>query len=91
MLMPLIKTDTTAGEQLEKVSEEFTEVIDAVTDEESTERILEECMDLIQATVGFMRKVGTKEEIVQAIWDHHVKMYERDHEMEMESIVFEIK
>ena len=77
MIIPIFKLTCNTFTQLEKIEEEFKEVKEAVEELQGEERIKEECMDLIQATINFIAlKYGTLG-LEEAINTHYKKMKKR--------------
>ena len=80
IVLPIIRLDKyTKAEQLDKIKEEVQEVFDSMVDTSDRGRMetLQECFDIIQATIGLMLKVGTKSEIELAAANHFVKLQRR--------------
>ena len=66
----------------EKVLEEANELADAVMTCENKDRVLSECMDVMQATFSFIQEIATKDELIEAGKEHERKLRSRGHEVE---------
>lgn len=73
IVFPVLKTETSFHDQMMKIEEEFNELDNADT---STE-VLEEAFDLIQATIGYISMIASKEEIEEAAALHFEKLKSR--------------
>lgn len=67
---------------LDKIMEEAVELADAIFESENKDRVLSECMDVMQATWSFMQELATKEELIKAGIEHERKLRSRGHEVE---------
>jgi hypothetical protein len=81
MRIPIINIPTCSGKQTLKIKEEAHEVLEAFANGESKDRVLEECLDTIQATLNLMAMIATEEEIQQASCGHMLKMRARKYEL----------
>jgi len=83
--MKLLQTraNTTVREQLDKIREEVAEVEEAITNEESAERICSEILDIIQAAIT----LGEKFEINSTdIAKHNRKLHKYESQGKLEII-----
>ena len=70
--------DTTVNKQLEKVSEEYKEFVQAVLDGYSNEDVVSEFYDVVQAMVGVLDLKGIKkDEIANREFSHIIKLVSR--------------
>jgi hypothetical protein len=79
MRLLIIEQDGT--DLLGKVISETVELSDAVMLGESKDRVLSECMDVIQATYSFMNEMATPLEILKASDKHCDKLKDRGHKV----------
>lgn len=84
IVIPVLKLNAEKIDQLAKMNEELSEVIDAFKEGESKERVLEECFDLHEATVNFMSLIANKHDIEIAGAKHFNKMKKRGYEFKDE-------
>ena len=84
-----IKQDKDA-DLFEKVLEESCELADAVMTCENKDRVLSECMDVMQATFSFIQEIATKDELIEAGKLHERKLRSRGHEVEKEYKIMEV-
>lgn len=78
MVFPVWVTDVSIKEQGEKVAEEAEEVLDAVLDLPSLDaahcdKVVEECMDTIQASLNLIYKVAPDTDLQAAIMRNFMK------------------
>ena len=74
MYLPTLDlSNVNVEQQWEKVKEELEEVREAFCDGTKTE-LLEECLDLIQATKGLIEKIATIKQIETAFMRHQNKL-----------------
>jgi len=75
MLVLELPKDTTIDKQLEKVSEEYNEFVQAVVDGDTNEEVVSEFYDVVQAMVGVLDLKGIKKnEIVYGDFTHVIKL-----------------
>lgn len=90
--MKLLKLKQDSNDDLfEKVMEEANELADAVMTCENKDRVLSECMDVIQATFSFMQEVATKDELIEAGKEHVRKLRSRGHDVEKIYKIMEVQ
>lgn len=76
-ILNLEKYDNVDQEQ--KIAEEFEELMNYTNTKEND---IEEAIDLIQATFGFLQKIATQEELEEAFEKHNEKLKAREWETE---------
>jgi CHASE3 domain sensor protein len=78
LVLPTFETDTTNIKQLEKIAEELIE-LQQETNERcvDTEKLIDEGIDVIQATLNLLYKFTTPDKIEARIGHHIVKMIQR--------------
>lgn len=78
MLVLELPKDTTIDKQLEKVSEEYKEFVQAVVDGDTNEEVVSEFYDVVQAMVGVLDLKGIKKnEIANSEFSHAIKLVDR--------------
>lgn len=80
IMMPILKIETTIKEQINKCLEEVSEVMGSVLDEESEERQLEECIDVIQASLTLLYMIAPAVRVEVALAKHFIKMKNRGYD-----------
>lgn len=67
--------------QIEKIEEEVDEVVEALINND-TSNLVEECWDVIQATLGLIKIKGLEKEFREGFEKHREKMLSRGYKLE---------
>lgn len=82
MIMPVLEfKNATHEERLDKLTEEYNEVIEAVKENKQLEEILSEYIDTIQVCITNMYHIAKHEEVEEAFTKHELKMIDRGYDI----------
>jgi NTP pyrophosphatase (non-canonical NTP hydrolase) len=82
MILPILEfKKATQQERLDKLTEEYTEVMNAVRQNAPLEETLSEYMDIIQVCITNMYQIAKNEEVEQAVTTHQIKMIDRGYDV----------